>query len=51
MASLIIAIPAVADNALQITVTLKITEDKQMKVKTTVAETAAVQEFGPFPVE
>ena len=51
IASLIIAIPPVADNALQITVTLKVSEDRQLRVKTTVVETAAVQEFGPFPVE
>jgi molecular chaperone DnaK (HSP70) len=51
IASLVIAIPPVADNALQITVTLKVSEDKKVRVKTTVAESASVQEFGPFPVE
>lgn len=49
--SLIISIPRVADNTLQITVTLKISEDKQLRVKATVAEPASVQEFGPFAVE
>jgi molecular chaperone DnaK (HSP70) len=51
VASLIIAIPTVPDNSLQITVTLKISEDKKMQVKTTIMQTATVQEFGPFPVE
>jgi len=51
VASLIIAIPRVPDNTLQITVTLKISEDKQMRVKTTISQPAMVQEFGPFPVE
>jgi molecular chaperone DnaK (HSP70) len=51
VASLIISIPPVADNTLNITVTLKLSEDKQLRVKTTVAEAASVQEFGPFPVE
>ncbi|WP_406695936.1 hypothetical protein V5E97_33570 [Singulisphaera sp. Ch08] len=51
IASLIIAIPSVADNALQITVTLKISKDKKMRVKTTVVQTANMQEFGPFSVE
>ncbi len=51
IASLIIAIPPVADNALQVTVTLKIASDRKMTVKTTVAQTAKVQEFGPFPVD
>ncbi len=51
IARLIIKIPPVADNALQITVTLKISEDKQMSVKTTVSENGSVQKFGPFPVE
>jgi molecular chaperone DnaK (HSP70) len=51
IASIIIPIPRVSDNSLQITVTLKISEDKKMKVKTTVTQTAAVQEFGPLPVE
>ena len=51
IASLVIAIPPVADNALQITVTLKVSEDKKLRVKTTVAESGSVQEFGPFPVE
>jgi molecular chaperone DnaK (HSP70) len=51
VALLIIAIPRVPDNTLQITVTLKISEDKQMRVKTTISQPATVQEFGPFPVE
>ena len=51
IASLIIAIPPVADNALQITVTLKVSEDRQLRVKTTATEAHSVQEFGPFPVE
>jgi molecular chaperone DnaK (HSP70) len=51
IASLILAIPSVPDNSLQITVTVKIATDKKMTVKTTVAKTAKVQEFGPFPVE
>ena len=51
IASLVIAIPPVADNALQITVTLKVSEDKKLRVKTTVAESGSVQEFGPFPVD
>jgi molecular chaperone DnaK (HSP70) len=51
IASLIISIPPVADNALQITVTLKVSEEKQLRVKTTVAESASIQEFGPFAVE
>ncbi|MGO9471800.1 MAG: Hsp70 family protein [Isosphaeraceae bacterium] len=51
IASLIISIPPVADKALQITVTLKVSEEKQLRVKTTVAESASVQEFGPFAVE
>lgn len=51
IASLILAIPPVDDNALQITVTLKVSKDRKLRVKTTVAETASVQEFGPFPVE
>ncbi len=51
IASLIIAIPPKPDSTLHITVTLKISEDMQMRVKTTVSETASVQEFGPFPVE
>jgi hypothetical protein len=51
IASLPISIPRVPDNTLNIIVTLKISEDKQLRVKTTVAETASVQEFGPFPLE
>jgi molecular chaperone DnaK (HSP70) len=51
IASLMIEIPPVADNSLQITVTLKISKDKKMKVKTTVSESATVREYGPFPVE
>ena len=51
IASIITAIPPVADNVLQITVTLKVSADKQLRVKTTVVQTAAVREWGPFPVE
>src|SRR5262249_61160350 len=51
VASLIIAVPRVPNNTLQITVTLKISEDKQMRVKTTISQPTMVQEFGPFPVE
>ncbi len=51
IAALIISIPPEPDNSLNITVTLKLSEDKRLRVKTTVAETASVQEFGPFPVE
>lgn len=51
IASLIVAIPPVPDNALNITVTLKVSEHKQLRVKTTVSETALIQEFGPFDVE
>ncbi len=51
IALLLIAIPPVCDNALQITVTLKISAHKQLWVKATVMETASVQPFGPFPVE
>jgi hypothetical protein len=41
----------VPDNALQITVTLKFSDEKQLRVKTNFAESASVQEFGPFAVE
>ena len=51
VASLRIAIPRVPNNTLEITVTLKISKDKQMRVKTTISQPAMVQEFGPFPVE
>ena len=51
IASLVVPIPRVPDNALQITVTLRISADKEMTVKVTVAEPATVREFGPFPVE
>jgi molecular chaperone DnaK (HSP70) len=51
IAYLLISIPPNADGTLNITVTLKISEDKRLRVKTTVAESASVQEFGPFPVE
>jgi len=53
VASLRIAIPRVPNNTLVITVTLKISEDKQMRVKTTISQPqpTMVQEFGPFPVE
>jgi hypothetical protein len=43
--------PVSRENALQITVTLKISPDEQLRVRTTVMETASVQQFGPFPVE
>jgi molecular chaperone DnaK (HSP70) len=49
--SLRIKIPPAANKALNITVTLSISEAKQMTVKTTVAETASTQQFGPFAVE
>ena len=48
--SLRIKIPPAANRALNITVTLSISETKQMTVKTTVAETASTQQFGPFHV-
>ena len=51
VASLRIAIPRVPNNTLEITVTLKISKDKQMRVKTTISQPTMVQEFGPFPVE
>lgn len=51
IAALIIPIPQVPDNSLQITVTLKVSEDKKLTVKTTVSESGQVKEFGPFPVE
>jgi hypothetical protein len=51
IACLLISIPPAPDNALRIIVKLKISADKQLRVKTTVSETASVQEFGPFPVE
>jgi molecular chaperone DnaK (HSP70) len=51
IASLKIPIPKTKDNTLNITVTLKVSEDKMMRIKTTVMETASVREFGPFPVE
>lgn len=51
IASLIIKIPPAANKALNITVTLTVSEAKQMTVKTTVAETASMQQFGPFSVE
>jgi molecular chaperone DnaK (HSP70) len=51
VASLKIPIPRAPDHSLQITVTIKISEDKHMRVKTTVSEAASVREFGPFPVE
>ncbi len=48
--SLRIPIPPAANNSVDITVTLIISADKNLRVKTTVAQTAKVQEFGPFPV-
>ncbi len=51
IASLRIQIPPAADKTLDITVTLTVSESKQMTVKTTVAQTASVQQFGPFKVE
>ncbi len=48
--SLRIPIPHAANKSLDITVTLIISADKNMRVKTTVAQTGKVQEFGPFPV-
>jgi hypothetical protein len=50
IASLRIPIPRAANQTLDITVTLIISAQKTMKVKTTVAQTASVKEFGPFPV-
>lgn len=49
--SLRIPIPPAANRTLDITVTISISADKQMTVKTTVAQTAATQQFGPFPVK
>jgi molecular chaperone DnaK (HSP70) len=48
--SLRIPIPKAANKSLDITVTLIISADKKMKVKTTVAQTGDVKEFGPYPV-
>ena len=50
IASLRIPIPRASNKTLDITVTLKISADKKMSVKTTVAQTGDVKEFGPFPV-
>jgi molecular chaperone DnaK (HSP70) len=50
IASLRIPIPKAANKTLDITVTLKISADKKMAVKTTVSQTGDVREFGPFPV-
>lgn len=49
--SLRIPIPPAANRTLDITVTISISADKQMTVKTTVAQTAATQQFGPFAVK
>jgi hypothetical protein len=46
-----IRIPPAADGTLNITVTLTVSETKQMTVKTTVDETASTQQLGPFTVE
>jgi hypothetical protein len=51
IASLLIGIPRATDNALQITVNLKISPHRQLWVNTTVLATASIQQFGPFPVE
>ena len=51
IASLRIKIPPAANKSLNITVTLTVSEAKQMIVKTTVAEIASTQQFGPFSVE
>jgi molecular chaperone DnaK (HSP70) len=50
IASLRIPIPRAANKTLDITVTLMISAEKTMRVKTTVAQTASVKEFGPYPV-
>ena len=50
IASLRIPIPKASNKTLDITVTLKISAEKKMNVKTTVAQTGDVHEFGPFPV-
>ena len=49
--SLRIPIPTAADKTLDITVTLTVSASKQMMVKTTVAQTATTQQYGPFTVE
>lgn len=51
IASLRIKIPPATNGSLNITVTLEVSETKMMSVKTTVAETASTQRFGPFAVE
>jgi len=51
IASLRIQIPPAADGTLDITVTLTVSETKQMTVKTTVSQSARAQQFGPFKVE
>ena len=51
IASLRIKIPPAANKTLDITVTLIVSDSKQMTVKTTVSQTASTQQFGPFAVE
>lgn len=51
VAFIIVQVPPSPDNSQEIVVTLKISADKKMQVKTTVVRTASVQEFGPFPVD
>jgi len=46
-----VPIPPAPNGTLDITITLKIDEDKGMTVKATVAQSGVVKEFGPFPVE
>jgi len=48
VASLRIKIPPAANKTLDITVTLTVSENKQMTVKTTVSQTASTQQFGPL---